>query len=194
MQLGRMFSTEKVKGERNYLNSQKKYELLRTFLYFAISIALFVAGYIQTGDRMNLLTVVAVLGCLPASKSAVAAIMYLRFQSCSNAVAQEVAAHTEGLDGLYDCVFTSEKKNFQIAHLTVRGNTICGYSELQDFDENAFYAHINNLLCIDGHKDTSIKIFTSLPRYTERMEQLKALDNEAGRTQAILATLKSVML
>lgn len=194
MQLYRMFSTDRVKGERNYLSSQKKYELLRTLLYFAVSIALFVAGYLQTGSRKNLLTVVAVLGCLPASKSAVSAIMFLRFKSCSDEVAQKIAAHAKGLDGLYDCVFTSEKKNFVIAHLSVRGNTICGYCELQDFDENAFYAHIGNLLCMDGHKDTSVKIFTSLARYTERMEQLKALDGEAVRTQAILATLKSVML
>ncbi len=194
MQLYRMFSTDKVKGEKNYLNSQKKYELLRTLLYFAVPILLFVAGYIQTKSRMNLLTVVAVLGCLPASKSTVAAIMFLRYKSCSDAVAEKLEVHTEGLEGLYDCVFTSEKKNFVIAHLSVRGNTICGYSETSDFDENAFYAHISTLLAIDGHKDATVKIFTSLPRYTERMEQLKALDEETDKTQAILATLKSVML
>ena len=36
MQLKRLFSTDSVKGTRNYLNTQKKYEILRTVLYFAI--------------------------------------------------------------------------------------------------------------------------------------------------------------
>ena len=78
MQLKRLFSTDHVKGTRNYLNTQKKYEILRTVLYFSISLSLFAAGYIQTGSRGNLLSIVAVLGCLPASKSAVGAIMFFQ--------------------------------------------------------------------------------------------------------------------
>ena len=71
MQLMRIFSAEKYKGTRNYIDTQKKYEIFRTLLYFGISVSLFAAGYIQTGRKTNLLTVVAILGCLPASKSAV---------------------------------------------------------------------------------------------------------------------------
>lgn len=194
MQLLRMFSTEKVKGTRNYLNSQKKYEVLRTVLYFAVSLSLFAAGCIQTGSRMNLLTVVAVLGCLPASKSAVNAIMFLRFHSCSTATQDATSEHSEGLDCLYDCVFTSYKQNFIVAHLAVRGNTICGFSEDRAFDENAFYSHINDILKMDGHKNMTVKIFTSLPKYTERLEQMKELENDTAKTVSVLATLKSVML
>ena len=36
-----MFFTEKYKGTRNYLKSQKKYEILRTCLYFGISLSLY---------------------------------------------------------------------------------------------------------------------------------------------------------
>lgn len=194
MQLMRMFSTDKVKGRRGYLNSQKKYEILRTLLYFGISLSLFAAGYIQTGDRINLLTVVAILGCLPASKSAVNAIMFLRFKSCSESVEDTIAAHSEGLDCIHDCVFTSYKKSYVVGHVTVRGNTVCGYSEDAKFDENGFYTHINELLKMDGHKDLTVKVFTSLSKYTERLEQMKALENEEAKTGAVIATLKSVML
>ena len=71
MQLKRIFSTDSVKGTKNYLNTQKKYEIIRTVIYFAISLSLFAAGYIQTGRRGNLLGIVAVLGCLrtPDGKS-----------------------------------------------------------------------------------------------------------------------------
>ena len=74
--LKRLFTTAEVKGTEKYLDTQKKYELIRTLLYFGISASLFIGGYLQTKSKVNLLTVVAVLGCLPASKSAVSAIMF----------------------------------------------------------------------------------------------------------------------
>ena len=64
MQFKRMFSTDAYKGTSGYLRTQKNYEILRTVLYFAISLSLFIAGWVTTGSRENLLTIVAVLGCL----------------------------------------------------------------------------------------------------------------------------------
>jgi len=200
MRLKRLFSTNDAKGTRNYLNTQKKYEIIRTVLYFAVSLSLFAAGYIQTRDKANLLTIVAVLGCLPASKSAISAIMFLRFQSCGRQTADEIERHSEGLNCLYDMVFTSYKQNFVVSHLAVRGSTICGFSENKDWNEteekhsNAFYKHIGDILKLDGHQGVTVKIFTNLAKYTERLEQMKALEAEADRTQSIIGTLKSVAL
>jgi hypothetical protein len=47
---------------------------------------------------------------------------------------------------------------------------------------------------MDGHKDMTVKVFTKLGKYTERMEQMKGLENDAAKTQAQIDTLKSVML
>ncbi|MBQ2803875.1 MAG: hypothetical protein IJF07_08260, partial [Lachnospiraceae bacterium] len=165
MQLIRMFSTDNYKGTPDYLNTQKRYEILRTIIYFAISISLFVAGWIHTGSRENLLTIVAILGCLPACKSVVDMIMFLRYQSCSTDAATQIEAHIGSLKGLFDMVFTSYDKTYQIAHITVRGNTICGYTEDADFEEQAFYKHIDTLLKKDSFKDTSIKVFSDLKKY-----------------------------
>lgn len=194
MQIKRLFSTESAKGARNYLDTQKKYEIMRTVFYFGISLSLFAAGYIQTKSTMNLLTVVAVLGCLPGSKSAVSAIMFLRFKSCGNAAAEAAGAHSQGLCCLYDMVFTSYKKNYAVGHLAVRGGTVCGFSEDIKFPEEEFRKHIDSLLKLDGHKDVVVKIFTNLDKYTDRLEQMKALDGEPAKTEAVIATLKSVAL
>lgn len=194
MQLLRMFSSEKYKGSREYLNKQKKYEILRTVIYFGISLSLFIAGYIATKERINLLTVVAILGCLPASKSTVAMIMYLRYNSCSTENADLIDKHIGCLRGLYDMVFTSYEKNYQIAHMIVKGNTICGFTQDEKFDEAAFYKHIDDILKVDYYKDTSVKIFKDINKYTERMEQLKELNTEEGNTEGIINTLKSVSL
>ncbi|MCM1558000.1 MAG: hypothetical protein NC123_00425 [Butyrivibrio sp.] len=194
MQIKRLFSSTDAKGTENYLNTQKKYEAARTLLYFGISAALFIAGYLQTKSRLNLLTVAAVLGCLPASKSAVSAIMFLRYKSCDPRHAEKIKEHSGGLAVLFDCVFTSYKKNFKVSHLAVRGNTVCGFSEDADFPENEFYAHINDILKLDGHRETTVKVFVSLPKYLERLEQMQALEEESAGTRAVIETLKSVML
>ena len=60
----RLLSGEAYKGTRNYLNTQRVYEILRTILFFAISLALFIAGWLSTGSRLNLLTIVAILGLM----------------------------------------------------------------------------------------------------------------------------------
>lgn len=194
MQWKRFFSGESARGSKNYINSQKKYEILRTILYFGISISLFIAGYIQTGDKANLLSVVAVLGCLPASKSAVSVIMFLRYKSCSEAALSQIQQHSQGLTSLYDMVFTSQKKNYVVGHLAVCGNTICGFSEQKEFAENDFYKHIGDILKLDGHKEVTVKVFTDLSKYTARLEQMKNLEADEAKTNAIINTLKSVAL
>ena len=50
------------KGKPGYLNYKRKVEILRTVIYFAIVLAIFALGYWQTHTRLNLLTVVAILG------------------------------------------------------------------------------------------------------------------------------------
>lgn len=194
MNLVRMFSSERYKGTKGYLRTQKKYEIVRTILYFAISLSLFISGYITTGRRENLLTIVAVLGCLPACKSAVNMIMFLRYKGCSPALEEEFDTASWGMSCLYDCVFTSYSKNYEIAHLVVCGNTICGFSQDAKFDETHFYKHIDSLLKKDNFKDTSIKIFQDKKKYLNRLAQMKELEVNETLTAGILSTLKSISL
>lgn len=194
MQILRMFSYDNYKGNEGYLKTQKKYEIMRTILYFAISISLYIAGWVMTKSRMNLLTIVAILGCLPASKSAVEMVMFLRFSGCSQEDAETVKKHSQGLECLYDMVFTSYNKNYQISHLVVKGNTICGYTPDTSFAEQEFYQHIDGILKADNYRDVSVKIFKDVRKYTERLEQLKELKAEDANTRPIIATLKSVAL
>ncbi len=190
----RMFSTTNFKGTKNYINTQKKYEVLRTILYFFLSLSLFFAGYITTKSKENLLTVVAIVGCLPACKSLVGAIMFLRFKSLSAQACERIEAVHKRLPQLFDLVFTSYDRNYIVSHLVIAGNTICGYSEQTAFFEKEFQTHIQNVLKTDGHKSVTIKIFTDLNKYLERMEQMEELDAENSNILAIMDTLKSVAL
>ena len=93
-----------VKGTFGYLDAQKKRVFLRTVIYFAIPLSLLAAGIISTGSRRNLLTVVAILGCLPACKSLVNLILYCRTRGCSEAAHETIVpvSRERGLKGMYD--------------------------------------------------------------------------------------------
>ncbi len=190
----RLFSTTGFKGTRNYLNSQKKYEVIRTIIYFAIPLSLFIAGYIATKTRLNWLTMVAVLGFLPASKSLISCIMFLRYKSCSSTVCEKLDTASYNLTELYDMVFTSYSKNFNIGHMAIMGNTVCGYTETKDFPEKEFQTHITGILKMDGHKNVTVKIFTELDKYIDRITQLSESDTDTSNSLEIAETFKSVAL
>lgn len=194
MSLVRIFSGDAWKGTKNYLKTQRSYEIIRTILFFSISGALFAAGWISTGSRLNLLTIVAVLGILPASKALVSVIMFCRYQSLSEDSAKQIEAHVQGLTCLYDMVFTGRDKNFPVGHMTIKGNTVCGYTEASKFDEQAFYQHLDQLLKVDSFKNVNVKIFTDLKKYTDRLVQMQELSCDETNTKGIADTLKSVSL
>lgn len=194
MKLSRLFLKDNYVGEKNYIKTQTKYEIARTILYFGISLSLFIAGWITTGERTNLLTIVAILGCLPASKSMVDMIMFLRYRSCSQEAATQIEEHVGSLDALYDLVFTSYQKNFVVSHLIVKGNTICGYTESATFSEQEFNKHLDSILKTDNFKDNSIKIFTDIKKYCNRLDQLVELEADESNTIGIISTIKHVVL
>ncbi|MGN1147563.1 MAG: hypothetical protein ACI4TB_04020 [Lachnospiraceae bacterium] len=194
MNLKRLFSTTDVKGTKNYINSQKKYEIIRTILYFGISLSLFAAGWISTGSRNNLLTIVAVLGCLPASKSLVEAIMYCKYSSLSASDAEKIENNTEGLTCLYDMVFTTREKTYPVLHMAICGKTIAGYMPYDKLSDADCAAHLNTCLKVDHYTGVTIKIFKDIRKYTERLGQLQELDAEEAITAGITNTLKSIAL
>ncbi|MCU6743387.1 MULTISPECIES: hypothetical protein [Suilimivivens] len=169
-----------VKGTYGYIKTKRTFVLLRTILYFVISLALLFAGIISTGSRKNLLTVVAVLGCLPAAKSLVNYVMFCRAKGCSEAVKEQAEAVTGDLVGMFDMYFTSYKKNFAISHMVVDGKTICGLTEDDKCNLQACETHLADMLKQGGFKDMTIKIFRDTGKYCDRLVSLNK--SEHGKT------------
>ena len=99
-----------TKGEAGYIQARKKQLILKAVLEFGIVIALLILGIWQTHTRLNLLTVVAVLGCLPAAKALVEVITISPYHSIAEERAKEIQKHTEDLTAAFDLVFTSKDK------------------------------------------------------------------------------------
>lgn len=169
------------KGTYGYIERQRRWEIIKTVLMFGISIALYVAGYIATKSNKNLLTLVAVLGCLPASKSAVSMIMFMRAKGCSAGLREAIGEKAQGLSGRYDLYLTSYAKNFQISHLVMKGKNIAGITEQDGFDESACGQHLKTLFAQNGFHDITVKIFRDQGKYLERVKSLQESGIEDNR-------------
>ena len=136
----------KKKGEKGYLASQKKVASLRTAFLFGISLAIYLTGYFSTGSNENLLTIVAVLGCLPAARSAVNLIMLLRYHGIA-----------------------------EVHHMAYRAGYLLGYTANPACDGKACEKHLHNLCAQNGLGDVKITIFSELPKYLRRLDQIREL-------------------
>lgn len=196
MKFRRLFSGDGFKGERNYINNQKVYEIIRTVLFFMLSAAIYLIGYLTTHTNKNLLTIVAVLGCLPAAKSAVNMIMFLRYNSCKKELADRFETASKGLCCAFDRVFTSYEKNYVIDHLTVHGGSVIGYApkpKKKEFQEADFEKHISTYLKAENHKEVTIKIFNDPEKYLERLSSIQGTSKK-GNEEAIMSVLLSISL
>ena len=190
----RLISPALAKGQRNYLDTQKKYEIIKTLVFFALPLAIYIMGYVSTGSNANYLTVVAVVGFLPACKSLVQMIMYLRYKSCPGALAERIEESKGILADIYDCVFTAYQDTFKVDHLVVCGNTVCGITTDKAFKDKEFQAHLDKIFKADNIKNVTIKVFTDESKYIERLRQLQELEADEKLTASIIATLLSVSL
>lgn len=170
-----MKAEKKKKGEKGYLVYQKKNTALRTTVLFGLSLAIYLTGYISTGSNKNLLTIVAVLGCLPACRSAVNMIMIFKYRGLGEEDYRKIAPHGNGCAKLFDLVFTSYEKNFEIHHMAFKGNCLIGYSANPDCDAKACEKHLHSMCVQNNLGDVEIKIFKELPKYINRLDQIAAL-------------------
>ncbi|MCM1134201.1 MAG: hypothetical protein NC400_01375 [Clostridium sp.] len=167
---------KKVKGSFGYIKYRRYRTAVTTILFFGISLALFAAGYISTGKKENLLTIVAVLGCLPASKSLVNLIMLFRAKGCSEEARAAIAPLEGRLNGMYDMYFTSYQKNFALSHMMIVGNVILGYTEDEKCDIKACVEHLQTMLKQGGVKDMTITVSNQLQKYCEQLWNLNEME------------------
>ena len=159
-----------TKGNPGYIKKRKQNRILKTLLQFGIVIALLILGIVQTDTRLNLLTLVAVLGCLPASKSLVEVIMLFPHRSLEEIKADEIKEKTANLTVAYDLVFTSEKHIMPVDCVVISDNTICGFSSSKKIDTAFAAKHIKQILYANHFTNVSVKIFDNYTAFVTRAE------------------------
>lgn len=182
------------KGEFGYLAYKKKTSALMTIGMFALSLAIFIMGYITTKTNANLLTVVAVLGCLPASKCAVSMIMYLKAKGCNEEDYNEIQKAIGSLEGFYDLYFTGYSKNFPVSHLVVTKNAIIAYSADKGISEKDFNEHMKDILNKERIHDVTVKLFLDRGKYSNRLQELNQSEADTSARKDMVSMLFNVSL
>lgn len=183
------------KGSYGYLQNRKIYTALRTLIFFALCGGLYGVGYATTGSNKNLLTVVAVLGCLPACKSLVNFILFLRAKGCSAGLKSTLSAYDGILTVFYDLYFTSYQKNFSISHMALKGGILCGITEDPACDAKEAQKHLETMLSQEGIKNVTVNIFSQEKAYIDRLSRLVEMDvEEHSEREGIVGLLHSISI
>ena len=163
----------KAKGEAGYLNYKKKVELLITIFSFGLVAALLILGIVQTKQRLNLLTVVAALGAIPACKRLVELIVRFPYRSIAEEKAEEIREKTPNITVIYDMILTSSEKVMPVD--AISEHTICGYAGNPKVDLGYAGEHLKKILKQNGYQNASVKIFDRYPAFLTRAEGMNSI-------------------
>lgn len=161
------------KGEYGYIRAQKKRRILITSILFAIPVVIFLTGYFQTGTRNNLFTFVAIMGCLPASKSAVGMIMILLQKPMDAALYREISSHVKDMTVLYEATVSSYEKNMPMPCIVVSGLNVVCYSPDLKAEVSFAQNHIKKILQGNGYR-ADVKVIRELKPFLRRVDELYA--------------------
>lgn len=159
------------KGEFGYIHSEKIKRVLVTLVLFLIPLAAFIGGVVVTGTKNNIITVIALVGCLPACRSLVSAIMMCMQKSMDSAVYEKIKAHAGDLVMSYEMYLTTYEKSTFVESFAVCGNKVVGYSSRIQGSPQFVEQHVKKTLKQNGYK-ADVKVLTELNPYLERLDYL----------------------
>ena len=159
------------KGDFGYIKSQRKKRVAITILMFAIPIVIFLTGLYITHTRKNMFTLVAILGCLPASKFAVNMIMIWLQKPISQQQHDEIAAHVRDMTVIYEATVSAYEKNTPFVSIVISGLNIIGFTQSPKADPAFAEKHIKKILQGNGFK-SNVKVFTDQKQFLRRVDEL----------------------
>ncbi|MCR4989853.1 MAG: hypothetical protein K6A38_03215 [Lachnospiraceae bacterium] len=179
------------KGEFGYLKKKRILMIAVTSFLFLLSIGIIVMGYVTTGTRKNLLTIVGVLGLLPASKCLVTLIMLFLAKSCDQSLCDEITKLNGPYISLYDMFFTSYKKNFSILHLVIMNSVIICLCADDKFDPGSCREHLLTMLKNVGTEGVTVSFAKDRDEYLLMLKNLseKNSDNVSSAKDASIKKL-----
>lgn len=161
------------KGEYGYIKSEKIRRLLITVGLFLLPLAAFLGAYYVTKTKNNIITVIAVVGCLPACRSLVNAIMMFLQKPMDRDIYQKIEEHMGSLTHAYEMYLTSYEKSTFVECFAICGNKIVGYSGRINGSPQHVEDHVKKILKQNGYK-TDVKVMKDLKPFLERLDYLNA--------------------
>lgn len=160
------------KCDYGYLKDKLKKEIIKTLILFIVPICILIFGILKEGSRMNIFTLIAVLGLLPAANNFVTLIMVIKAQKwiCAEDLYKKIKDSVDDnrVKIRYDLYMTGYEKSFPIQSICCIGNSLFGYS-FAKINESKFEEHLKPLLSQNGLKVGNVKIFDNEDKYIQRL-------------------------
>lgn len=174
------------KGRPGYIKARKLNYLVWAVSEFAVVTVLVILGYLKTGSKLNLFTVIAVVGCLPASKMLVEFITMAPHKSIEPEKYTEIEEKAGLITRIYDTVITGNGKVMPVDAFVISGRTICGYAGSPKADGAETARYIKEMLQ-DNHVDkVTVKIFCDYVAFLSRaegMNNIATVENSGERNR-----------
>lgn len=183
------------KGQPGYIKARKINYLVWAVSEFAVVVALVILGYLQTGSKLNLFTVIAVVGCLPASKMLVEFITMAPHKSIAPEKYAEIEEKAGLITRIYDTVITGNGKVMPVDAFVISGRTICGYTGSPKAKEAETARYIKEMLENNHVDKVTVKIFCDYVAFLSRAEGMNNIATvEAGGGGNREAKIKKLIL
>ena len=116
------------KGIPGYVRSQKRIRTIRTAILFVIVFVIFSVGMIlNDGDRRNIYSIIAAVGCIPAAMSAVSMIMMLMRKSVPDSFVKEIRSIAGDARLLMELFITTSEHSLYLYAAVIRDDTVAAY-------------------------------------------------------------------
>lgn len=159
------------KGEFGYFSSEKKKRVAVTVILFLIPLTAYFIGWAYFKTRLTVVTVIVVVGCLPACRSAVSMIMILLRKPMEKALYDRIHSHQGELVLAYELYLTSYEKSGGIDAVAVCGNQVVGYSSDEKADLRFLEGETQKILRKNGY-GVKVKFFRDLNPFLDRLDSM----------------------
>lgn len=182
------------KGDIGYLNNVKKREWIKCSIQWGLVIGLLVVGFITTETKLNWLTFVAILGCLPASKTLVGVIVKLPIKSLDKAKIEQIESASKLLTTSYDVILTNKDKIMPISCIVISGTTVYGYATSGKVGPNEAANYMKSFLGQNDCGNVNVKVFQEFVPFLSRVEGLNNIASVDKRdTKEVEEKIKYVL-
>ncbi len=183
------------KGQPGYIKARKLKYLVWAIGEFAVVAVLVIVGYLKTGSKLNLFTVIAVVGCLPASKMLVEFITMAPHKGIEPEKFAEIEEKAGLITRIYDTVITGNGKVMPVDAFVISGRTICGYAGSPKVNEAETARYIKEMLQNSHVDKVTVKIFCDYVAFLSRAEGMNNIATvESGREGNREAKIKQLIL
>lgn len=162
-----------TKGHYGYIKYEKKKRFLITLVLFMIPLLIYVSAYLYTKTTSNLLTIVAIVGCLPACKSMVGLIMMMMQKPVTREHYQEAEKARGDLVGGCELVITAYEHTSPVNAAIVCGDQIVCYTPDEKTDPAYLEKHISKIMSANGFTSVQVKVMKDFRQYLQRVSTIR---------------------